>query len=132
MFRLRVRFKLRRGPDSKPALGLLLSGCLLAAGCASRAIPSSDDNASDIPLNPVEVTPIDALRGRVAGVNEEVRFVVLRFPVGRMPAVGQRLYVYREGNLVGMVRVSGPHRDINTVADLMQGNASVGDEVRDR
>ncbi|HVR37011.1 MAG TPA: hypothetical protein VMS21_14290 [Methylomirabilota bacterium] len=110
----------------------MLSGCLLVAGCASPAIPSSDDDASDIPRNPVEVTPIDALRGRVAGVNEEVRFVVLRFPVGQMPAVGRRLYVYRDGNLVGMVRVSGPHRDINTVADLMQGNASVGDEVRDR
>lgn len=133
MFRLRACLKIRRGTITKPALhGVLLSGCLLVAGCASTVIPSSSDNASDVSRNPVEVTPIDALRGQVAGVNEEVRFVVLRFPVGQMPAIGQRLSVYRDGNLVGMVRVSGPHRDINTVADLIQGSASVGDEVRDR
>jgi hypothetical protein len=40
--------------------------------------------------------------------------------------------VYRRGLKVGEVKVTGPQRDDNIVADITAGEAAVGDEVRDR
>ena len=42
------------------------------------------------------------------------------------------MFVYRDGLKVGEVKISGPTRDNNTVADLISGVANKGDEVRDR
>lgn len=81
--------------------------------------------------NPV-VTSDNSLGGKVAVFNSAGRFVVLDFPVGRMPALEQTMFVYRDGLKVGEVKISGPTRDYNTVADLVSGVASKGDEVRDR
>ena len=58
------------------------------------------------------------------------RFVVLNFPLGKMAAVEQRLNLYRRGLKVGEVKVTGPQREDNTVADLVAGEAEVGDEAR--
>ena|SRR5437867_4013932 len=78
------------------------------------------------------VTPEKALTGKVAFVNSTSRFVVLNFPVGRLPALEQRLNLYRGGLKVGEVKVTGPHYDDNIVADLVAGDSEVGDQVRDR
>ena len=51
------------------------------------------------------------------------RFVVLDFPVGKMPALDQTLFVFRQGLKVGEVKITGPERDHNTVADLISGEA---------
>jgi hypothetical protein len=63
-------------------------------------------------------------------VNTTARFVVLNFPIEKMAAVEQRLNVYRRGLKVGEVKVTGPQREDNIVADLVAGEAEVGDEVR--
>jgi hypothetical protein len=67
---------------------------------------------------------------KVALVNGPARFVVLNFPLGKMASTDQHLSLYRHGSKVGEVRVTGPQRGDNTVADLISGEAEVGDEAR--
>jgi hypothetical protein len=78
------------------------------------------------------VTPDYSLGGKVATFNSAGRFVVLDFPAGKIPALEQTMFVYRDGLKVGEVKITGPTRDNNTVADLISGGANKGDEVRDR
>ena len=78
------------------------------------------------------VTPKADPTGRVMRVNENGRFVVLNYPVGTLPPLGQRLYVYRQGLRVGELKVTGPQQDDNTVADIVNGEAQLGDEIRSK
>jgi hypothetical protein len=72
------------------------------------------------------------LNGKVSAADVNLRFVVLTFPVGQMPALNQQLNIYRDGLKVGIVNVSGPQRDDSIVADIIMGEAHTGDQVRDR
>jgi hypothetical protein len=109
------------------ALALVFAG---ASGCArSKAGRGSFDDPAEI-RPPLIVTPAKVLSGRVVKVNPQGQFVVLSFQVGQMPALEQRLGVYRSGLKTGEVRVTGPQRDDKIVADLIAGEAGVGDEVR--
>ncbi len=95
--------------------------------------PASPATATPAPPAPARypvVTPANSTTGRVAAVNVNLRFVVLDFALNPMPALGQRLNVYRQGQKVGEVTVSGPVRNSNVVADLVVGEAQVGDQVR--
>lgn len=47
-----------------------------------------------------------------------------------MPETGQTFSIYHAGVKVGEVRITGPQRDTDTVADLTQGSAEEGDDVR--
>ena len=78
------------------------------------------------------MVPDTGLVGKVASVNASLRFVVLNFPVGRMAAVEQALVVYRQGQKVGEVKVTGPQQDDNIIADITSGEAETGDEVREK
>ena len=78
------------------------------------------------------VTPDNSLTARVVSYNASGRFVVLGFPVGQMPKPDQSLYLYRDGMKVGEVKITGPQRENNIVADLVTGEVQVGDEVRDQ
>jgi len=78
------------------------------------------------------VTPASTLGGKVARYNEAGRFVVLECSGGRMPAPEQRLSVYRRGQKVGELKVTGPQRGNYIVADVADGEARAGDEVRDQ
>lgn len=78
------------------------------------------------------VTPDSTLAGKVVKYNEAGRFVVLEFPIGHLPPLEQRLFVYRGGLKVGEIKVTGPQRDDHIVADLTHGEAQAGDEVRDK
>jgi hypothetical protein len=49
-----------------------------------------------------------------------------------MPKMDQHLFLYRAGLKVAEMVVTGPQSDDNTVADLVSGDAQVGDEVRDQ
>ena len=100
------------------------AGVVLAAGC----VQPKSGAAKPPPI----VTPDRTLTGKVVSANATLRFTVLNFPVGRMPQVGQVLSVYRNGLKVGEVKVSGPQRDDNVVADISTGEAQKGDEVKDR
>ncbi len=76
------------------------------------------------------MTPDASPNGNVARVNTAGRFAVLNFPLGNMPLMGQRLFIYRQGLRVGEVRVTGPSSDDDTVADIINGEAEKGDEIR--
>ena len=82
-------------------------------------------------ISPI-LTLENGLNGRVSSVNQNLKFAVLTFPIGQMPARNQRLFVYEEGMRVGELNVTGPQRDDSTVADIIAGEARPGDEVRDR
>ena len=107
---------------------LLLAGLILT-GCAHHpAVPSTQAARPA----PAIVTPDNSLTARVVAYNSVGRFVVLSFPVGRMPAMSQTLFLYRNGLKVAEIKITGPQQDNNTVADLVTGDAQVGDEVRDQ
>jgi hypothetical protein len=121
-------------------LPCLLAVVLTATGCGwfaggGSSTPAYSPPAESTPLadtnsGQVIVTPDTSPTGTVARVNSAARFVILTFPVGQMPAVGQLLYVYRHGLKVGEVRVTAPQQDDNTAADIVSGEAALGDEIR--
>jgi hypothetical protein len=111
-----------------------LSVVLLACGCASRKAASFEESqgSADTRNQTLIVIPENSLSGKVLRVNTEGRFVVLNFPIGKLPYIGQRLNVYRRNLKVGEVKVTGPQREDNIVADISTGEAGIGDDVRDR
>ena len=94
---------------------------MVLVGCASREKNSSKG---------LIVTPGGSLPGKVISVNPTARFAVLRFPIGQMPTVNQHVSVYRQGLKVAELKISGPQRDVHTVADVVAGECRAGDEVR--
>jgi hypothetical protein len=78
------------------------------------------------------VTPDASLSAKVVSVNTVGRFVVLSFPPDNMPKLGQPLFLYRAGLKVADVKITGPQQENNIVADLVSGEAQVGDTVRDQ
>jgi hypothetical protein len=111
---------------------LVIAG-MLAAGCLHHrpARPASSATPAAVAPQPI-VTPDNSLTARVVSYNASGRFVVLSFPVGQMPKLEQSLFLYRDGMKVGEVKITGPQRENNIVADLVTGEAEVGDEVRDQ
>jgi hypothetical protein len=113
-------------------LTLVIAG-MLASGCLHHrpARPASPAPPAAVAPQPI-VTPDNSLTARVVSYNASGRFVVLSFPVGQMPRLEQGLFLYRDGMKVGEVKITGPQRENNIVADLVTGEAQVGDEVRDQ
>jgi hypothetical protein len=68
--------------------------------------------------------------GKVASVNTIAGFVVMTFPLGEVPSTNKMITIYRAGEKVAEVKVSGPQRDNNTVADILSGEPQVNDEAR--
>src|SRR6187431_1426992 len=103
---------------------LVLSGGLVFGGCAKMksllpSAPNRNRNASaTIESTMPGVTLANSALGRVASVDSGGRFAIVTFPFGDMPGVGQRLNVYRNAVKVAEVKVTGPQRNINTVADI--------------
>ena len=113
-------------------LTLALVG-MLTAGCAYHRPARTARPATPAAVAPQPiVTPDNSLTARVVSYNASGRFVVLSFPVGQMPKPDQSLFLYRDGMKVGEVKITGPQRENNIVADLVTGEAQVGDEVRDQ
>jgi len=110
-------------------LTLVIVG-MLAAGCLHHRPARTATPAAVAPQS--IVTPDNSLTARVVSYNTSGRFVVLGFPVGQMPKLEQGLFLYRDGMKVGEVKITGPQRENNIVADLVTGEAQVGDEVRDQ
>jgi hypothetical protein len=106
---------------------LLLGFVLIAAGCGTF---KSSSGKTQPAKNGTIVTPGDGLVGRVSLVNTSGRYAIVNFPIGRLPASGQLLAVYRNGLKVGEVKVNGPQMDNLVTADLVTGDCRVGDEAR--
>jgi hypothetical protein len=109
-------------------LTLLLLAGMLAGGCIFHRAKKAPAPG----MSQTVVTPDNSLTARVATYNVAGRFVVLSFPVGQLPQLDQTLFLYRSGLKVAEVKVTGPQRDNNVVADLLSGDARAGDEVRDQ
>jgi hypothetical protein len=116
---------------------VILVGCSAKRPAATngfglRQVPSSAAVVGRTNAGPVTVTPAPGtVYGKVAHVNASARFAVLTYPIGKLPPVEKRLSVYRAGMKVAELKVTGPQRDQNTVADITAGEAQPGDEVRD-
>ena len=104
-------------------VGMLASGCFSHRQKTPKPAPATSS---------VIVTPDNSLAGKVISYNDAGRFVVLNFPIGRMPAVGQTLFLYRNGLKVAEVKTGRDRRDNLVVADLVTGDAQAGDDARDQ
>jgi hypothetical protein len=71
------------------------------------------------------------VHGKIVSVNPALRFVVMDFTLWRMPALGQRLHVYRNEQRIGEIKVTGPAVETTVAGDLTAGEARLGDEVRE-
>ena len=90
------------------------------------AVPTTNAVPARYPL----ITPLDTVFGRVISVNSPARFVVVDFFFHGLPDAEQRLGIYRQGRRVGEVRASVWAKGGRVAADLLEGDAQVGDEVR--
>lgn len=77
------------------------------------------------------VKPDDTSSGEVVLVNKNARFVVVNFAGENIPPPGRKLSVYHDGLKIGELKVTGPQREANTVADIVTGEAGLNDEVRE-
>ncbi len=115
-------------------LALVLTSCAKkhrgAEGATFGPGPGATTAAGAKPGEKLIVTPEPGLTGKVAKVNPDGRFVVLNFPLGHLPPADQHLSIYRQGLKVGEVKITGPQLEDNIVADLIAGEARVGDEAR--
>ena len=111
-----------------------LLACFIVSGCGSHRTPPEQPASApttSVTNNPEPiVTPDNSLSAKVVRYNPVGRFVVLSFPVGQMPQPGQTFFLYRAGVKVGEIKITGPQRDNDTVADLTDGDAQEGDDVR--
>jgi len=100
---------------------------ITVTGCI-HSKPIASGNKAAIAI----VTPDNSLSGKVISYSATGRFLVLNFPDRRMPKADQTLFLYRSGLKVAEVKVTGPQNEDNIVADLVNGDAKSGDDVRDR
>jgi hypothetical protein len=108
-----------------------LSGCawFKHQTTASAAKPAS---ATAPAQAQIIVTPDESLAAKVVSVNTVGRFVVLNFPEGQMPKLQEQLFLYRGGLKSAVVKAVGPQEETRIVADIVSGDAQVGDTVRDQ
>ncbi len=107
--------------------------CVFAISCKTKSkliTPAKATRPASAKTKPIVTLPSSA-GGKITSVNRSARFVVITFTDGESPAVGQRLNVYRNGLKVGELKVTGPKRDENTVADIIAGEAQLNDEARE-
>lgn len=116
---------------------MLVLGAAVLWGCATKPPGTPASSASGPAWAPLSstnqtviVTPETVTAGKVVLVNPSARHVVLNFPPGEMPGTDQRLSLYRRGLKVGEVKIGGWQRENNIVADILAGEAQVGDEAR--
>lgn len=102
---------------------LAVSGCIFKWHKAAATPPAATSSK-------MIVTPDLSQAAKVVDVNTVGRFVILNFPAGQMPKPQQTFFLYRHGLKVGEVRITGPKDQNNIVADIVTGNAKVGDAVR--
>ncbi|MBM3835766.1 MAG: hypothetical protein FJ403_21355 [Verrucomicrobia bacterium] len=112
--------------------GMFCAGCKHSqSGAPSRGASKAKSRASaNAAKQNAQAAPVDESTGKVVAVNSNLRFVVIDYSLGKLPALERRLGVYRQGQKVGEVKISGPEQSNNIVADITTGDARLGDEVR--
>ena len=92
-------------------------GVAIVAGCA-HAPPAAPKPTADHHAR-------FASCGQVQMVNTLGRFVAATFPSGTMPAMDQRMAVYRDGQKIGEIKITGPQREFNIVAEILSRRTPV-------
>jgi hypothetical protein len=109
-------------------------GCAKTKSGAPRASAPKDAASGAVKPSQGEpkviLSPLTAISGKVASVNLAGQFVILTFQAGALPVQDQKLAVYRGGLKVGEVKVSKEKMGQNLAADIVAGEARLGDEVR--
>ena len=122
--------RLQEPADQRSAAGKAQAGPSKKPRAGSAALPAVSGQSLSVTNQGTVLTLSSTLTGKVAKVNVPLRFVVLDFGLDRLPALDQRLSVYRQGLKVGELKVTGPVMLNNIVADVVTGEANEGDEVR--
>ena len=100
----------------------------MPAAVAPPPVQTSTPTPTQIETAPrIRILPITA---RVASVNENLRYVIVDFTNSRRPTIDERLSVYRVGEKVAEIKVSGPYRNTTVAADIVAGEVKYGDEVK--
>src|ERR1051326_8147118 len=121
---------IHRKPKMPPGKYAALPG--LPAETTPPAQYQPPQNSGSQPTPNATVTPENALVGKVKRVNPAARFVVLSFPIGQLPAPDQQFGVYRRGLKVGEIKITTQQLNEYIVADILEGDAEEGDEVRNK
>ena len=125
---------------SYPSTILFLAALLSAAACKApepqprhSAKPNRTVTATTVPsTNKPAARPVNVVTGRIVGVREPLRFVIVDFTNSRLPQMDQQLNVYRLDQKVAVLKVSGPYLGTTVAADITAGEVLEGDLVRDR
>jgi hypothetical protein len=88
---------------------------------------TSTSTSTPTPPPRVRILPLTA---RIASVNEKLRYVIVDFTNSRQPIPDERLGVYRVGEKVAEIKISGPYRNTTVAADIVAGEVKYGDEVK--
>ncbi len=104
------------------------STTLFPAGGAASATPAKATTPA------MTVTESKAKSGeasaKVVMVNKEMKFVVLEFSTSAVPTAGSQLSLYRGKERVATVKATEPMKVPLVTADILDGEARKGDEVR--
>jgi len=103
-----------------PLLALVLGGC---------SSPTETDITAPTGFGNAVMKPDTRLRGSVRTVNEQGQYVIVDFGLGMIPALQTEMNVYRGGDVVGVVQLTGPIRRSTVAGDIVSGEAGVGDVV---
>ncbi len=131
------------------ALGTVLAGCRSTPGTPStdeRSAPKANVStkggglgrpsagATTSPTNAAaaKATMLLPASGRIHSVSPVAPFVVVDYILGGMPPLQSTLDVFRAGQKVGQVRLSGPEQNGFVAADILSGILQIDDEVRVR
>ena len=115
---------------------VILSSSFLWAGCgllnSPDAVPARSGAGAPArgAAQSRTLTPVIEPIGHVVVVRSDLRFVVIDFFLSQTPKVDQHLGIYRDGRKVGDVKVSEQNNVSFVAADIVAGEAKVGDEVR--
>lgn len=112
------------------AVVFALAGCATKTGQEPAANkPARKATATTMPEAPPKARVLP-MSGRIAGANEKLRFVIVDFTNSRRPELHEKLSVYRVGQKVAEIKVSGPYRNTTVAADVVAGEVRYGDEVK--
>jgi len=112
-------------------VALFVLASLSMAGCSSSqqtSGPAFNVKPAGNQTNLV-IAPAKSAVGHIRSVKPQLKFVVIDFPVGQVPAEGTRLSIFRAGTKVGEVKISGSPKGTFIVGDISTGDAQEGDEV---
>ena len=108
----------------------VMAATMLVAGCAHRVPPPAVAPVAP-PSSPAPVIlPAEPEPGRVTQINAKYQYVVVDFGRCRVPPPGSRLVAYRRDQPVATLRLTESARGHFVVADILDGDPRIGDEIR--